>query len=428
MFEDRLLRALAHIGARVGESEESRLRKTYLLASTLMAAAAGVVWGAIYWAFDEPLAAAIPWSYVALSLVTLAVFARSGSFNLLRRTHLLLILALPVALQVALGGFVSSSAVVVWSFLAPLGALVFSGVSSASRWLAADLALLVLAGLVAADLRPTNNLPRWLADAFFVLNIGTLSLITFTVLASFLRQKDVAMELLDRERRRSESLLLNVLPAQIAERLKAGETVIADAHAAATVLFADAVGFTPLSAALEPKVMVGLLNEVFSRFDDLALTHGLEKIRTIGDNYMAVAGVPRARRDHAQAAARMALDMLEVVRRLPDDRRLEFRIGLNSGPLVAGVIGKRKFVFDLWGDPVNTASRMESHGVPGRIQITEATYELLKEDFRCEPRGAIEVKGKGTLSTWFLVAPRGEPPLGDGESVRYRAETTVTDS
>ena len=220
-------------------------------------------------------------------------------------------------------------------------------------------------------------------------------MITFVILATFVSR-------LRRERERSESLLLNILPPSVAARLRAGEQRIAEAHASATILFADVVDFTPLSASLEPRAMLALLDDAFSHFDDLATKHGVEKIRTIGDNYMAVAGAPIPCADHAERCARMALDMLAYC---SVKRRLLFRIGINSGPLVGGVIGKRKFVYDVWGDPVNTASRMESHGVPGAIQIGEASYELLKDRFDCEPRGIVEVKGKGALRTWLL---RGE--------------------
>jgi class 3 adenylate cyclase len=402
---ESLLARFRAFGARPEDSAEARVRKFFLVASALMIIPAGLVWGAIYFLAGEPIAASIPWLYAALSLMSLSYFDRSADFGFFRRTQLLLILILPGLLHVALGGFRGSSAVIVWSVLAPFGALVFAGISSAARWLTAYLLLLAMTSLFAAEVRSVNNLPQWLIDAFFALNVGTLSLITFTLLAAFIGQRDTAMNLLGRERERSERLLLNILPAEIAERLKGGESLIADAHPAATILFADVVGFTSLSAALDPKAMVRLLNDVFTRFDEIAEKHGLEKIRTIGDNYMAVSGVPRPRPDHAQAAARMALDMLDYVRGFTgaDGVTLQFRIGLNSGPLVAGVIGKRKFVFDIWGDPVNTASRMESHGTPGRIQVTDATHELIADEFECELRGTIDVRGKGTMRTWFLT-------------------------
>ena len=169
-----------------------------------------------------------------------------------------------------------------------------------------------------------------------------------------------------------------------------------------SVLFADAAGFTPISAEMDPTEVVGMLNEVFSHFDSLAERYGCEKIRTIGDAYMVASGVPVPRPDHATALASMALDMLEYGKQGP----LRFRIGINSGPAVAGVIGLKKFQYDVWGDTVNTASRMESQGEPGKIQISEATYHLLKDDFVCTPRGPLQVKGKGILNTWYLEGSR----------------------
>jgi guanylate cyclase len=195
------------------------------------------------------------------------------------------------------------------------------------------------------------------------------------------------------------------LPRDIAARLKSGERIIADHYPSVSILFADLVGFTPLTNLLSPNDMVELLNEIYSHFDALIEKHGAEKIRVIGDNYMVAAGLPRQRADHAQVLARLAMEMNAYIDSLAPvgDRRLAFRIGINSGPVIAGVIGRKKFAYDVWGDTVNTASRMESQGIPGKIQITQATYELLKDEFVCEPIGLVDVKGKGTMETWTLV-------------------------
>lgn len=214
-----------------------------------------------------------------------------------------------------------------------------------------------------------------------------------------------------REQELSERLLLNVLPRAIAERLKSrddaalgGAEIIADTFPQVTVVFADIVGFTQFSEGVTPAQLVLVLNEIFTEYDNIADAHGLEKIKSIGDAYMVAAGLPLSVEDHADRGAHMALEMLEAVARFNERSgyNLQLRIGIDSGPLVAGVIGKRKFIYDLWGDTVNTASRMESHGVPGRIQITEATRALLTNGFVCEERGVIEVKGKGSIRTWFL--------------------------
>jgi class 3 adenylate cyclase len=204
------------------------------------------------------------------------------------------------------------------------------------------------------------------------------------------------------EQERSEGLLLNVLPRDIAARLKSGEKIIADHYPSVSILFADLAGFTPLTNVLSPNEMVELLNKIYSHFDILIEKHGAEKLRVIGDNYMVAAGLPRMRADHAQVLARLALEMNTYIDGLAPvgDRRLAFRIGINSGPVIAGVIGQKKFAYDVWGDTVNTASRMESQGIPGKIQITQATYELLKDDFVCKPIGLLEVKGKGEMKTW----------------------------
>jgi adenylate cyclase len=221
------------------------------------------------------------------------------------------------------------------------------------------------------------------------------------------------------EQKVSERLLLNVLPHSIAERLKGRPEVtadsftevIADSFAEVTVLFADIVEFTKFSEGVSAEVLVDVLNDIFIRFDGIADNRGLEKIKTIGDSYMAAAGLPIPVADHAIRAAHMAFDMIEAMGRFNEQsgHKLQVRIGINTGAVVAGVIGKRKFSYDLWGDVVNTASRMESHGVAGRIQVTDATRQQLGERFVLEQRGAIEVKGKGEMHTWFLNGRNGQP-------------------
>jgi class 3 adenylate cyclase len=207
------------------------------------------------------------------------------------------------------------------------------------------------------------------------------------------------------EQERSERLRLNVLPAPIAERLKQGEGVIADAFPEVTVLFADLVDFTRRSQQVSPAQVVATLNELFSAFDRLAQRHGLEKIKTIGDAYMVAGGLPNPRPDHAQAVAEMALAMQEEVagRADPSGQPLQVRIGIDTGPVEAGVIGTSKFSYDLWGDTVNTASRMESHGVAGCIQVTARTYQRLRDRYRFQRRGPIPVRGMGEMVTWFLL-------------------------
>lgn len=309
--------------------------------------------------FDELLAGSIPLVYSAMSYVSLIAFGITRRYGFFRVTQLLLMLILPLLLMIALGGFVSSSAVVLWSLLSPLGALFFAGRREAVWFFLAYLGLLVASGVIEPFVSRENNLLSGVVTLFFAMNVGVVSAVMFVLLMYFTGQKDEAFGLLRREQQRSEGLLLNVMPKDIAASLKDGSRTIADHFDAVSVLFTDVVGFTMLTARMAPRELVELLNEFFSYFDSLVEKHGLEKIRTIGGNYMVAAGVPRPRVDHAHALAHMVLEMIEystscaAVAEVP----LRFRTGMNSGPTVAGVIGHKKFQYDLWGDDVNTASR-----------------------------------------------------------------------
>jgi class 3 adenylate cyclase len=237
-----------------------------------------------------------------------------------------------------------------------------------------------------------------------LLTFGTLALVVFQFYGDTLR----AERELAREHERSEGLLRNILPVPIAKRLKSDKHSIADGFAEVSVLFADLVGFTELSGRMPPDELVQLLNRVFSAFDDLTERRGLEKIKTIGDAYMVAAGLPEPRPDHALAAARFAFDMLAVLDKINREtgHALSLRIGIHAGPVVAGVIGKRKFIYDLWGDTVNIASRMESHGIAGKVHITSAVKGRVEEEFDVSEPRTIQVKGKGEMTTYTLVRRR----------------------
>jgi guanylate cyclase len=308
------------------------------------------------------------------------------------------------------GGFLPSGGVGLWGILAPLGALVFLEVRRAIRWFVAFVLVFVFTGVAGEVLFRDADLPVWFTSTMLALNVIGAGSVAFTLLASFAHQRDTALAALRVEQGKSERLLTNILPSSIAERLKAASETIADHFGSASILFADVVGFTPLAQRLAPDEVVGILDELFSGFDMLVERHGLEKIKTIGDAYMAAAGVPDPSPDHARRTALLALDMREAVATSAVAVRfgLELRIGINSGPVVAGVIGSKRFLYDLWGDAVNTASRMQSQSTPGEIQITHATYELLKDEFVCRRRGTILVKGKGEMETWYLVGSRDD--------------------
>jgi adenylate cyclase len=400
---------LARIGADARDDEELRQKKALLVVLALLILPVSVLWGSLYLGFGSPVGV-VPYVYFAVSLGSLVVFARTRRFQPFLVTQLLDILLTTTAGQMLVGGFLPSGGVGLWGILAPLGALVFLELRQAVRWFVAFLVVFVLTGLAGEVLFSDADLPVWFTSTMLALNvIGTAS-IAFTLLASFAHQRNAALTALRAEQEKSELLLLNILPRPIAERLKAEPQTIADHFAAASILFADVVDFTPLAQRLPPAEMVGILDQLFSRFDALVDRHGLEKIKTIGDCYMAAAGVPNPGPDHARRAALLALAMRDVVATpaVAGQPGLELRIGINSGPVVAGVIGTKRFLYDLWGDAVNMASRMESHGTPGEIQITLATYELLKDEFVCRRRGSILVKGKGEMETWYLVGSRSD--------------------
>jgi adenylate cyclase len=360
-----------------------------------------------------------PLVYCAISVASLVVFARTRNFGLLLIVQLLDILLMPTAGgQMLVGGFLPSGAVGLWGILAPLGALVFLEVRQAIRWFVAFLFVFLLTGILGELLFPVADLPSWFTSTMLALNIVGAASIAFMLLAMFAHQRNEALAALRVEQEKSEALLVNVLPDSIAARLKAADRTIADHFDATSILFADVVDFTPLSQLLPPAEMVNILDRLFSHFDALVERHGLEKIKTVGDCYMAAAGVPDPHADHARRTALLALDMREAVATSAVSGRegLELRIGINSGPVVAGVIGRKRFIYDLWSDAVNTASRMESHGTPGEIQITRATYELLKGEFVCRPRGTINVKGKGEMETWYLEGRRSEDRSGEGDT------------
>ena len=400
---------IARIGVDPEDDEDLRQKKALLVLLALLILPVSVVWGSLYLGFDEPVGV-IPFVYFAVSVGSLVTFARTRNFQLLLNIQLLDILLTTTTGTMLVGGFLPSGGVALWGILAPLGALVFLEVRQAIRWFVAFLIVFVVTGVAGEILFANADVPPWFTSTMLALNIIGVASVSFALLASFASQRNEALMALRGEQEKSELLLLNILPGSIAERLKADSRTIADHFDATSIVFADVVDFTPLSQRLTPAETVGVLDRLFSHFDALVERHGLEKIKTIGDAYMAAAGVPEPVPDHARKAALLALDMREVVVTSPvaDGPGLQLRIGINSGPVVAGVIGTKRFLYDLWGDAVNTASRMESHGTPGRIQITGATYELLADEFECVPRGTITVKGKGEVETWYLVGRRGD--------------------
>ena len=349
--------------------------------------------------------AAVPYVYLIFSYASLLVFYRSKKFEYFTFTQLVMLLVMPFFMQWAIGGYEASSGIAIWAILSPIGALMILGTRQSTPWF-------ILFGLLAGLSWRLNYMfvgnslpiPAHIKDTFFLMNIMGTACILYAVMRYFQSQKERTLLELSLEQARSEKLLLNILPKSIANRLKDNDMRIADSHEEVTILFADIVGFTKMTASMPPAELVDLLSRLFSRFDGLADQLGLEKIKTIGDGYMVVGGAPVSRDDHATVIAQLALGMQRELAAFNEQtgNNLQMRIGISSGPVVAGVIGTSKFAYDIWGDSVNMASRMEKTGLPGTIQVSETTYQLLKNHYTLESRGPIEIKGKGEVNTYLL--------------------------
>jgi guanylate cyclase len=384
---------------------EVRALMPYMVTTLLIGAPMMLAWALVFLYFFSERGAAIGFAgYAAFNLALLALMAvRRMRAARVRDVYLAVHLIANFAIVASLGGIANSTGVILFALIAPFS-MITQPTRQFLRWLGATMGLAVLVVALQPFLRSSNNVPFGVGTIFWGVNLLNFSIILYWNLRSLLRQRDTALEMLRAEQLKTENLLLNILPSEIAQALKNENRTIADQIEQASVLFADVVNFTPMSASMTPTELVELLNEVYSHFDALVEKYDLEKIKTIGDCYMVAAGVPRRRADHAAVITQLALDIRDYVASHEfHGRQLQFRIGINSGSVVAGVIGKRKFAYDLWGDTVNTASRMESHGSGGLIQITEDTYNLIRNDFKCEPRGKVNVKGKGEINVWYVL-------------------------
>ena len=407
---DSVVGRLAVVGADPADDDDLRANKALLVLISVLILPVALLWSVLYLSFGSPVGY-VPMVYFAVLLGAVLLFSRNRSFPQLVLVAQVAILLAPTLSMIPLGGFIDSGGVGLWGILAPLGALVFSDVRIAVRWYVAWLVVFVgsgVAGELLGGVDPT--VPEWFTSTMLALNITVGGTIVFTLLASFAGQRRAAIAALREEQARAENLLLNVLPSSIAERLKTQTRTIADQFDSASIMFADVVDFTPLAERLPAAEVVGVLDRLFRHFDALAERYDVEKIKTIGDCYMVAAGVPTPRPDHARALAQMALDMQAAMGALDElgHLGLRLRVGINSGAVVAGVIGRKRFLYDLWGDAVNTASRMESHGTAGRIQVTLATKELIEDEYIVERRGTIPVKGKGDMEAWYLIGRRTE--------------------
>ncbi len=406
----RFVESLLSFGAYPEESNKQRARRRIILIATWVTAPVTLLTVLL------DLTAGFTW--VAAGNVITVVGALGGVAALQWRPHhfavivngVFVLVFVPQLIETTLfGGLVSSAFVVLYGIVLVLGALVALSIRAAFGWFLAFIASVVFGAVIPEFVdrvyEPRDVLPKT------VFNVIAVASLTFIVMTYFVRQRDRAQQ-------QSDDLLHNILPDEIAARLKNTSEMIAESFDSASVLFADVVGFTPMSADMSPPALVGLLNRLFSDLDGYVNDLGLEKIKTVGDEYMVASGVPEPRRDHALAMAELALRMRAHIERTSYyGHRLEMRIGINSGPVVAGIIGTHKFSYDLWGDTVNLASRMESTGVPGSIQVTPTTYDLIKSAFVCEPRGPVKIKGKGEINTYLLLSAKPQHrPTGSSES------------
>ncbi len=354
--------------------------------------------------------ALFPYLYIIFSYASLLFFYRYKKFAYFIFTQLIMLLVMPFFMQWIIGGYEASSGIAIWAILSPIGALMILGTRQSTSWF---VLFACLAGVswylneqFAGNALP---IPRHVKDTFFLMNIMGTTCILYAVMRYFQSQKERTLQALEVEKTRSEKLLLNVLPQSIANRLKDNDMRIADSHDSVTVLFADVVGFTQLTSSMPPTQLVDMLSQLFSVFDELAKKHGLEKIKTIGDGYMVVGSAPTHLDDHAAIVTTFAIEMFEALMTFNQEagHQLEMRIGISSGSVVAGVIGTSKFAYDLWGDPVNMASRMEQTGLSNSIQLSEASYKLIEnsevaKQYDFVSRKQVQVKGKGKVSTMIL--------------------------
>ncbi len=392
---------LARTGVYSTETEAPRAVLAVIFETTGLLVLIG--FGGVFGWLGYPGVAVAYWVYGGLLIVNVAIGLIWGKIHIARFNALVLTMVMPFVLMFVFGGFTPLGvSVAPLSLLSPMAAMLLVKRERAVPLAAGVFVLLILMLFLqpyATDLDP--GISADIVPVFVVAHLGLLFL-TVSGLSYIVNGR------LEEANRRAEALLLNVLPKPIADRLKTEPGNIADSYADVTVLFADIVDFTPLSATMTAEELVRLLNQVFSVFDGLVTDMGLEKIKTVGDEYMVASGLPAPRDDHAAAIADFALairDHLSV--NDFEGHRIQMRIGINSGPVVAGVIGSRKFAYDLWGDVVNTANRMESEGIAGAIQVSESTHQLVKDEFICEHRGTIPVKGKGPMDTYLLLSRRG---------------------
>ena len=384
------------------DTDNIRLEKFTIFLVAASCCLAGSIWTAMFYAiFGFGLVAALPFAFVVIVGSCLIVCHFIRNHRPLVYVQIICIIYITAFIQWSIGSVFDSGFVLVWAFCGPIIALMFFSLRRSIVWLLLYLANVAIT--VAFDDFFSAHGHDVSADTrllFFVMNLSVSSLVVFVFASHFVT---TAVS----ERAKADGLLLNILPRKTAQVLKSRPGVIADEFDNGSVLFADIVDFTRYSRAIRPDQLVTKLNEIFIRFDELTDRHGLEKIKTIGDAYMVVGGLPEPRPDHVRAIADLALDMMETIKNITkeDGEPFSLRIGIHAGPVVAGIIGKNKFAYDLWGDTVNVASRMESTSAVDSIQVSDTVYRALQDSYEFRKRGTIDVKGIGAMDTYYLLAP-----------------------
>jgi class 3 adenylate cyclase len=424
------LRRLQNAGIEPGDSEELRLNKSLLMLATGLASVGIILWVAIYSILGPQFSTTVPFAFQLLLAGNMLFYIRSRNFDFFRITQLGFFLFLPFIAQWSGGTIISTSGVVLWGLLAPIGAILCIGVRQSVGWFIAWVVLSAVSGAVDLYLvdysmvTQKSSVPVRTTLVFFTLNFISVATIIYMLLRLSIAEKRKAQKGLEEahlqiviEQERSEKLLLNILPGPIADRLKNSDKTIADGFADVTVMFADIVNFTQVAANMSPSQVFTMLNRIFSAFDELAEQYGLEKIKTIGDAYMVAGGLNEDIDDYAAAIADMAIAMRDLLRRdfSINASHLEVRIGIGTGPIVAGVLGKKKFIYDLWGDTVNIASRITAEGVPGMIQCDTTTYHRLAQNFDFHEPQTIYLKGKGDMTVYRLIGRKNGTANPDGE-------------
>jgi class 3 adenylate cyclase len=402
------------------DSEDLRLRKTLLMFASGLMNAAAILWLGIYWWMGLKLPTSIPFGFQVLSALVLFIYLKTRNFDFFRIAQLALFLFFPFVIQWSIGSFVSSSGIALLALLAPIGAMVVYGPRESIPWFFAYVVLTVISGLFDFFLATGEDygMPLKTVAVFFVLNFTIISTMVYLLLRYFVQERNrfetrlaEQNELIREEREKSDRLLVSILPPHVAERLKSQPGTIADGFADVSVMFADVVNFTRLAEELTPNQVVSFLDELFTQFDRLTVKYGLDKIKTIGDAYMVVGGLAGERLNYVDHTADMAMEMLELTRNDPTLRRLgiQLHVGIATGPAIAGVIGATRFIYDLWGDTVNLASRLTSEATAGQILVDKITNRRLGHRYDFEAPRDITIKGKGATTVYRLS---GKPSNG----------------